>query len=278
MRRLFLPTLLGALIVLLGLAAGAGAPPASAQSKCPPPQPGLPPVPGCEPTPEPGRGEPEPAQLCLRLAAAPAGGVPPGAIVTYSLAVQNASSRRATGVVLALAYPPAQELLDVRAEQGGAWVSELTPGRIRVTVEQVPGAATAIVTVRLRVGPDAQPGTALADRFAASWDRTSEANPQRSNRVELRVAAAATPATHGQLAVSRQGDRLLLSYDGFASAERVSFWYDRGGRSVPLGSAVADASGRAAFTAPADSLPAGPKTLVAFGQCSQQTAVARLEG
>ena len=69
-----------------------------------------------------------------------------------------------------------------------------------------------------------------------------------------------------------------IAYDGFASNERVSLWYNRpDGDAVGLGEVRADAQGRLNHSIPATMLPIDRFTLVAYGQCSRVTAVGVLE-
>jgi hypothetical protein len=248
----------------------------SAQSAlpCPPPPPRPVPVP-------PGCGTRRASSLsaadvCLRLSSDPGGATAPDQIVTYQLVARNGGRGDASDVRITLPFAPeAQALLDAAFSSPGAWVSALLTDAIGLRLGTLKRDQAITATLRLRTSPNARLGRDLTTRAQVGW---GDSGSGLSNRAWLVVAPAASDGMAAPLTITPSSGSpdttFAVTYDGFASDERVSLWYQRpDGGNIGLGEVQADRQGRMDYRLVASALGAGRYTLVAAGQCSQVSAV-----
>jgi hypothetical protein len=242
---------------------------AQARPTFPPDRPTFPPTPHAH--------EAQPEDICLRLAAEPSSMSIPAGTVIYRLAAQNNGRGRAANVHVRLPFvPDTQTLLDAHFTKPNAWLSAILTDSIELHFGSLVGDEIVTATLWLRTAPNAQIGTSIATRARVDWD--GQANTALSNRVSLVIARADASNAIVPLEIApATGDsaaNFAIIYDGFASHEQVSMWYHQpDGRVVALGEMRADTQGRISLTFPEAVLASGRYMFVAYGQCSQVTAV-----
>jgi hypothetical protein len=238
--------------------------------------------PPAEQSPVPERQAPDssssaPVELCLRLSSTPSRTTVPGDIVSYQLTVHNVGRRDVDGVQIRFPYTPGiQEVLDASATNPSTWVSAVLTDEVQVSLGSVERSATRSATLRLRTHPTVPLGSQLMTQAQLDWEGRHHDNVNLSNRVRLMIADAPTnsPTTllHITPASGTAATEFTVHYSGFASNERVSFWYQRSENDVtPLKDAFADEQGEMVLSIPASTFPDGEYTLVAYGQCSHIT-------
>jgi hypothetical protein len=200
----------------------------------------------------------------------------PGQVATYQLVARNSGRGDAGDVRIRLPFAPdAQAPLDVAFSGPGAWVSTVQTDSIELHLVELKREQAISATLRLRVGPALPLGRELTTRASMRWGGSGAG---LSNRVRLVVAAAASDAKAVPLEISPPSGPASttfdIAYDGLASDERVSLWYQRpDGSSIGLGDVRADQQGRIHYRLVASALGSGRYTVVAAGQCSQVLAV-----
>jgi hypothetical protein len=216
------------------------------------------------------------AEVCLRLSVDP--GVAPASIATYQLVAQNSGPGDAARIRITLPFAPdVQTPLDAAFSDSGAWVSAVLTDAIELRLESLTRDQAITATLRLRTNPDAPLGRDLTARAQLDWSG-SATSAGVSNRVPLVVGhtgpRSATATLELLPAAGPPTTMFVAAYTGFASYERVSLWYHRpDGSVVGLREVRADGQGQIVYRLAASAFGSGGYSLVAYGQCSQVTAV-----
>lgn len=246
--------------------------PTPTELACPPDPPDdIPVPPGCERN---ARHAIAIGDLCLRLRAEPNATAPPGAVITYQLAIHNSGRSHISRAQISLPFaPPLQELLDVVFTRPDAWVSSIGAGVVYLQFDSLGPDDTITATLRLRIAPTAASNTILYSRATLPWNSTLV----HSNSVSLTIASV--PSTNAVVPlriepiIGSPTTMFAVAFSGFSSYERVGIWlHSSDDRIFPLEGARADALGKIAVHIPAAALPVGRAMLVASGQCNQVTA------
>jgi hypothetical protein len=196
--------------------------------------------------------------------------------MAYQLVAHNSGRGDAAATQITLPFAAdALTLVDTTFSSPGAWVSAVLTGAVELHMASLKHDQTITATLRLRTSPDTRIGRDLTTRARVRWGSSGLG---LSNRSALVVGPRAAGQQSARLAIAppegTPTTTFVVVYDGFASNERVSLWYQRpDGGNTALGEARADAQGRIAYTVAARALPAGRSTLVAYGQCSLVSAV-----
>jgi hypothetical protein len=236
-------------------------------------------------TPGPTEGPPRPtltprpsasgsAEVCLGLVAEPGHAVRPSEILNYQIVAHNNGPGDAGNVRITFPFAPdIQAVVDAAFTSPNAWVSTVFTNAVEMRLGQLRRDETITVTLRLRVNSTVQLGTSLISRAHIG----AKDSVRNSNRISLVVGqTTSNPSVSLNIApaVGMPATTFVVTYDGFASNERVDLWYHRpDGRVVALGNMRADAQGQINFTLPPANLDRGRYTLVAYGQCSQVSVV-----
>jgi hypothetical protein len=241
-------------------------------------------------TPEPTTGPPRPtltpeaeashehpsAALCLRLTVPTT--LAPGAVTSYQFVVRNDSRGRAKPITVTLPFAAdIQQVVDVSFSDPDAWVSALFSETVQLRLPALPGGTVVTATFRLRTADTAALGRILTTRAQLHQGDTLLV----SNRMASVVSISRVDDANAQLTVEPFGKDedtgYLLSYDGFASEERVSLWIQKANGDVTsLGIAQANRGGAIAVSLRTASLEAGEYRIVAYASCSDLTAIGRL--
>jgi hypothetical protein len=215
----------------------------------------------------------------LSLATDPGGAVPPAAIATYQLVARNSGRGDASDVRITLPFAAdAQTPLDAMFSTPTGWVSAVLTETVELRLGALKRAQTITATLRLRISPAAQLGRDLATRALFHWSARHSSGSGLSNHAPLIVAEQAAEQRLAALAITLASGppttTFAITYDGFASNEHVSMWYQGpDGGNVGLGDVRADPQGRATYHLMAATLPTGRYNVSASGQCSQIAAV-----
>jgi hypothetical protein len=237
-------------------------------------------------TPAPPAGRPRPtltpaggqaASLCLALESDPNSAAAPAATVTYQIIARNLGRGAANNLHWMMPLSPrVQSLRDIRFSRPDAWVSAILADAVEMRLAQLLPGEVATTTLRLYTSETAPVAAALNARVQATWS-DKHGGAALSNRVSLVVGRANVSSPTVPLEISVVGapvNLFVFSYAGFASSEQVSLWYHRAnGADVGLGQVAADTQGRLAYNLPASALPSGEYQIVAYGHCSQVSAV-----
>jgi hypothetical protein len=197
--------------------------------------------------------------------------------VIYQLVARNQGTGIANNILVVLPFTPGVQAIEtVTFSSPNAWVSAILTNAIELRPGLLHRDETVTATLRLRTAPASQLGTLLATR--AQLQSSHDSEPRFSNRVSLAVSTADASASTVPLKITPSSGppatSFDITYDGFASNERVSLWYHPlEGAVVSLGEIHADAQGIATLRFPATRFASGRYQLVAYGQCSQVSAV-----
>jgi hypothetical protein len=203
--------------------------------------------------------------------------------MTYQVVAHNSGRGDASDLRMMLPFTPdAQTPLDTTFSSASGWVSEVLTDALELRLGPLKRDETITATLRLRINPTAQLGRDLATRAWFQWSARHGSGGGLSNQAPLVVARQAANQQDVLLAIEpRTGVPTMtfaITYDGFASNEHVSLWYQQpDSASVGLGELQADTQGRIAYHLAATALRAGRYTMVAYGQCSRVSAVRAFE-
>jgi|GEM_PF-5078940 len=255
---------------------------AQAPLPCPPPpaSPDVPPAPvPCEEEVE--EDEPTlPGEVCLQLSADPEDLVAPGETITYAISVYNGGYSRIKNLRIFVPIDPTSlSLLEMTSSQGYAWVREILSDGVAIQIDYLDNDEEIDIALRLLVQDTAEADFRVTERVSMTWPALAPGRQVLSNQLDLGAESETGPDSPAPLLVDGRElpARVTLSYDGFASEEVVSLWYDQpGGSTVPLGEMRADEQGRLEVALAVDTLAAGTYGMVAYGHCSDVTAAGAL--
>lgn len=216
--------------------------------------------------------------LCLRLTTVPASVAAPGQIVTYRLITHASGPGQASNLQINMPFESdSQELIDVKFTSQRAWVSAVMTDRVQLRIQSLMRDESITATLQLRTKATAALSQELHTR--AQIEKGGQGDTGTiSNRVALIIADAPDSRPVARLSIvpvaSAATPMFTVSYNDFASHERVSLWYqDADGKAVALEPKETDAQGQLLMTLADTPTTKGDYTLVAKGQCSLVSAV-----
>jgi hypothetical protein len=175
----------------------------------------------------------------------------------------------------------AQQIVDVTFPTAAGWATSVQSGSIGLRIERLGSGEIVTATLRLRTLRGSPLGSLLTAQAQLIGGANLADDSRRSNTIALVLEGAprsrSTQPLQTDHYLSEDGGRFTVALHNLAPHEQVSLWLQRqGAEASALGSLQADERGDMIAQLETNKLALGTYTVVAYGQCSQITAVGQL--